>query len=437
MHGLDKYIILLIVLLIMPVVFSIDYTSNTDTICTNNICTKTIYSFNKYIYEEGEWKNYKEAKSLKDKGFNIRYLEKEKLFDLNIIDFNYTSITVELLETEIGKPIPIRTWNINPNKSDNISKVEIYNNIESYKNTSVLTKENEITFKTGDKNKIQTLEFGFDKIIEYGYNSTTIMLSIADSENLDDTNSRNSTPDTPVDAVNLQFGTNGGSNEMVTYIKFNISSIPTGVNIINSSLGFYIITNDIINGEQVGLYHVYSNVSWDESTLTWNNQPCGNMTNYTNCNITPYYNLTVADFPVGTSTNITTTNIINYSYNIGEPNVSIAIKLNENVSTNGKIIVDSKESFSVDDIPKLFITYETPTIPEEVRTSSEISKDMIYVAFGLISLMSIIAVFSIMMLMLGGTIDPGMIISLVVGIITLCVVLFVGFVIVYNVEILI
>ena len=100
---------------------TIIHTSTTDTSCINGKCTLTLYSGIRNVYEDGEWKRAGQAKSLKDNGFYIEYLEKNNDFIIDIIDFNYSSITVVLSISnpmQTGKDIPLRIWRFDEVKNE-------------------------------------------------------------------------------------------------------------------------------------------------------------------------------------------------------------------------------------------------------------------------------------------------------------------------------
>lgn len=67
-----------------------------------------------------------------------------------------------------------------------------------------------------------------------------------------------------------------------TYLLFNISAIPENQEIDNATLCLYVKTK---KDQLINISHVYTDFS--ESTITWNNQPCGTeFDNSANCNLT-------------------------------------------------------------------------------------------------------------------------------------------------------
>jgi len=108
--------ILLLTLIVLPVVSAeTTYTPTTETTCSDGTCTQIIYSGVEYVEEKGEWKHWTEAKSLKDKGFEITILEDDKDYKLEVVDFNATSITVDLNPNGLSifsNDVPVRIWNV-------------------------------------------------------------------------------------------------------------------------------------------------------------------------------------------------------------------------------------------------------------------------------------------------------------------------------------
>lgn len=71
----------------------IERTSSSETFKNINGGYTSVLSSNiKNVYEDNQWKKVENAKSLKDKGFNIIYLEDDGIHKIEVIDFNYTSI---------------------------------------------------------------------------------------------------------------------------------------------------------------------------------------------------------------------------------------------------------------------------------------------------------------------------------------------------------
>jgi hypothetical protein len=116
----------------------------------------------------------------------------------------------------------------------------------------------------------------------------TLMLQVADTENLGDVYVGG-------DSANTNFNyrdyllVKWGTPKRNTYLNFNISDIPDDQIIDNSQVCLYLYDDQ--GAQTIYVYSVY--VDFNESTLTWNNQPCGtNFDNSSNCNLTAESSLT-------------------------------------------------------------------------------------------------------------------------------------------------
>jgi len=194
----SKYLILLISILFCGLVFAVPtilaettHTPTTDTTCNNGICNKVLYSGVRNVYEDNQWKKVEDARSLKDKGFDVVVLEDDKNYPVEVLDFNYTSITVKLNPKGIkifNEDVPIRIWNNNDTKDINFQQdvldgKVISKGIDDYKEQMDKIFEEEVRFNLLNQEEEKTYEFGMEKILEFGFNSTTIMLQDADTEN--------------------------------------------------------------------------------------------------------------------------------------------------------------------------------------------------------------------------------------------------------------
>jgi hypothetical protein len=93
------------------------------------------------------------------------------------------------------------------------------------------------------------------------------LYSIADSD------AYSGTPD-------VNYGTNAAlyvrsnSDLDYAYIKFDLSNLPLGANIVSASLDIFLwgTGGSIYVGDTIGAYYCSDN-SWTESGITWNNKP--------------------------------------------------------------------------------------------------------------------------------------------------------------------
>ncbi len=331
------------------------HTSSSDTTCNGNKCTTILYSGIRNVYEDGAWKKVGDARSLKDQGFEIKYLEKDDNYKLNILDFNYSSVTfeLELREGEINKEVPIKLWKLNEEKlsNDQINKNSYKNSYKNYYDTikNKYLKQDEVR-------EIHTEEIGLDKILEIGGHSTTIILQDANTENLDDSWVSENYPDLNLGAdIYLHSGESLTEDRPdIVYIKFNLSSIPQNTNIIDGKLCFYIVQNNYDSNESITTWVYGVNGSWVEENITWNNRPNNGLLIDTNTNYNGDYESAWLCFNT-TNTNYENINNISFLWNS---------TLEYLASGNSYWLAASKEYSNISRRPYLNITYSTPVSPK-------------------------------------------------------------------------
>ena len=246
------------------------YTPTTDTICKDGTCTKTLWSGVRNVYEDDTWKKIEKARSLKNASFKIIYLENDKNYEIEIDDFNYTCLKKLKIKSQIVGNIPF--------KINHVNYVSPY--MEAGK-------------------EIELEDICVDNIFNYnftlGSNSTTIKLQTADTENLADIYY--------LDASFL----------LGVQIKWNITSIPSGQTIEDSTLCFYIaqVHGSLDNDTRVWRVN---DQNWDENSnaTTLESQSLTNQTDENFSSIT-----------VGTWTCVSATKMIQTDYNLGNDNSSI------------------------------------------------------------------------------------------------------------------
>jgi hypothetical protein len=105
------------------------------------------------------------------------------------------------------------------------------------------------------------------------------------------------------------------------YILFNISAIPTNQKIDDTSLCLYVTTK---KNQLIDANHVY--VGFGESTITWNNQPCGtNFDNSANCNLTAESSVQISGSSQNTWNCWNVTKMVGKDYNAENENISIIL----------------------------------------------------------------------------------------------------------------
>jgi hypothetical protein len=261
--------------------------------------------------------------------WSINHIQEDKNIDVKILDIiNNDTVIFSVTNKEITTvPFSVKT-----------------NVIGSYAEQSTLkTGINEITYKSSvDLNKLT---------FKFGNNSTLITLNYTKSS--DDAYVYEG-------AVNTNYGTAttlyiiGALTAVKSYsfIKFNISSIPTNKNISSANLciySSYVGTNGLIN-----VYNVYNN-TWDELTTTWNDNPCGTgiTWNTNKCNTT-YANQSTMILNNYACFNVTVPAI--KAYFNGSNNLSVA--LGWSTTTSGNSVYFTSKEGTASQTPYLNITYE-------------------------------------------------------------------------------
>jgi hypothetical protein len=216
-----------------------NYTPSSEAHCSNGKCWIALYSGIRFVYEDYKWKRVEDARSLKDRGFEVVYLEKDGEHDIEVEDFNYTDIKFKV-SAKIAKDAPF--------KIDSIEKKVV-------KIKDPFKKE-EISFKLDDV---------FSHTYTFGEHSTTIKLQTADTENLEDTYVDSGYADINYGSAN---NLDALSSQWI-YIKFNLTKVPSGQTINSANLSLYDYSTTYAT---VFVYEV-SNQTWIEETNTWNNKP--------------------------------------------------------------------------------------------------------------------------------------------------------------------
>ena len=325
-------------LLLVPIISgtTTSYTSSLDKVCNNVdgkiVCTNTLYSGIRNVYEDDEWKRVENARSLVGSGIVPVILENDKDFPVEVVDYNYTSIKVNLNPKGFNifvKDVPVRVWEV----KDEDSKVG------DFKNTYEKVVDEDISYWLLNQQETKTYDFGMDSILEFGYNSTTITLTLANGGTIGDTYVAQDNPSTNYASSNeLYYDASPLANNIL--IKFNITSIPENIIITNAVLRLRGSDNKLEEGEYLNLswYEVYNypsyNISgqeWKQDETNWSNSPLEstqyNTTSEPNTNTTCYFGQSVS-----TERIIPLTNLVNKSYTNGADNFTVMSKVHLNVS---------------------------------------------------------------------------------------------------------
>ena len=305
---------------------------------------------------------------MKDNGFNIVYLETDPDFIINVIDFNYTAISMYLNFSGNWSDYP-EYCNYSIEKDEVKCKFKLEEKWQVWNETTQDLEEHELEyeqeFELEDNISKEKIEFRyndnpFGKKFKFGGNSTVIQLVDANTENLDDTYISNYMSNTVKGSDSQLYIGNiywqGVWNDLVrSMLKFNITSltnINTEIDVIDSSLNLYIYTNTFENGDnEIIEVYEYNNFTWTEEQLTWNGFVTSNIGSMLDTNNTiQNQNSLWLNFNVSTWTNHTIEN----DYN----NVSFFVNVTETTDTEDYIKFYSKEyTTDITKRPYLNITY--------------------------------------------------------------------------------
>jgi hypothetical protein len=272
---LTLMLLLVVVLISTTVLAAKEYTSTSEKDCNNGRCEMIIYSAERFIQDNyGQWKKLEDVDNLQPvKPLQVDF-DGEHVVEIN--SYNLTSIDVNLSlvlnSTKIGSWIPVKIYN----KTENGSLVLLW---------STQLKINKATEK-----KIAKYDFDPNYVIHWGANSTTIVFKFNSTNLGKDANVASGSPTNNINGVSFDVSFISGLY-VRSYVGLNISSIPTGAIIENATFNVY-ITAEILDAV-IDFYHVYSNISFTENAVTWNNQPCGTAiatNNSQKCNPQKFYN---------------------------------------------------------------------------------------------------------------------------------------------------
>ena len=341
-----------------------EYTVSTERSCINKICNLILYSGTRFIKEDKIWKRVEDAKSLMGH-YEIVYLKNDNDHKIKVVDFNYTSITFDLTFTgELSK----YDYNLIDNKINTQFKInETMINFTTLRPYDVISKNNIQVVPNKDFNYIYNNN-PLSKRFSFGEKSTTVILQEAETYNTDDTKVER------VTNPNDNFGLNAGlytdaNRDWISYIKWNLSGLPSGITILESYL-YLFETND--DGTTVDIYHVM-NDTWVEGSFNavdcstpsdcengiigGTRHPCGDAFNKVDsCNLTVEYQMTSNgvnnewDF-----WNITNMTIRDFANKADGGNFSMVLR--DNTGTTDQMFFSSKDRGIVAERPYLNITY--------------------------------------------------------------------------------
>ncbi len=192
----------------------------------------------------------------------------------------------------------------------------------------------------------------------YSQEGDAILMTLqnAGTENLADSYAKMDSPDRNY-GTDTRLSVQWGAHKINSYIDFNISMIPEDKVIDSASLCLYLY--DSQNTKTTYVAEVYS--SWNELSLTGNNQPCKTVNSSTNCNSVPesYVQTDTIDEKKWQCWNVV--NVINNNYGINDK-VSFVIYTTSSGNENRFY---SKEYSNVSLRPYLSILYHTTVAEDE------------------------------------------------------------------------
>lgn len=250
--------------------------------CFGTVCTNTLYSGIRYVLEDEKYVKIEESTVSLLPYFTVKVLEQDPNYNVTLKSLTWDSISFDVkTSTKVAGSIPITAfdydWNAEKQSFEESNKVDMS------------------ALKTAGKQEVSMDKNAMGgspimKTYKFGLNSTLITLDGASPESLDDGYAYEALPDTVQDSggtgTNFYVGGRNGARNEHAYKKWNISSISAGSTIINATQCFQSFEMDAL-ANTVVVHHAYLQ-DWDESDLTWNNQPCGTstMANSSNCNAT-------------------------------------------------------------------------------------------------------------------------------------------------------
>jgi len=244
------------------------YSPDSETICKEGICNTVLYSETRFVYENDSWKNIEEASSLKGV-WNVE-IKEDSAFPVQIIDYNYTTITLNLSNTQFFRlsSIPLKVYS----KSDKAEKpTDIEGNIKD-KDITIRVGKND--WKTAVIDLSDTKESLLSQEIKWGDASTIITVYDNNSVDTDDSYIR----DTTYSGQNYGsepylYIKNSSTSNQETLVRFDISQIPRQAVVDDAKFYLYLDTNYLQSnrGYNVSVFRLYSSYKWNESNVTWAN----------------------------------------------------------------------------------------------------------------------------------------------------------------------
>jgi hypothetical protein len=239
--------------------------------------------------------------------YQINFYKIDPNIDVKIIDIIDNSVKFEI---DSVMPIPFKY--VLANKTERIETL-----LPLGKNTIIYKPEGNETI--------------FGKRYVFGQNSTE--LTINSTDNIADVRVFGDSPDTTHENDTTIGIVCGEFISRYTYEKWNISQLLnySSVQVLDANFSIYqsgVICNAEDGNLRIDLYHVY-NDTWNEGTLTYNNQPCGiNFNDSSNCNFSSYSTTITNINESGYYKNFSITNLLQHEYDLNDDLLSFVYRLN-------------------------------------------------------------------------------------------------------------
>ena len=365
---------------------NIEYTPTSETSCFDGVCNKVLYSGTRNVYEDKRWKRIEDARSLKNSGIECLVDSDEKNL-VECIDWNLTSISLKLEQDSVSifnRKVPLKVYSM---AEDGIYyiKSEVDFNFNLFSNS----KEEDVS------------DFNYGDIIHFGEKSTTIKLSDANTDIMDDAEVFSQAP-------HEEQGADDNLDILVDYkhiiSRVNLSEVPVASTILDSTFCMYLETNDLDDGTEgfnVSSHLIYYNftcdgLEWTEGdSTTWTFASNGEIAWGTRPN-SSYYSIMDDDlfFDGTASTGFHCwdyTDSVGYAIDNGHLNVSLYLLSHDKYGLpagNDDLRFHSKEHTTSAQRPYMNITYtenpsaEPPVTVLDYPVNNNVTEDYGVITFG-------------------------------------------------------
>lgn len=339
-----------------------------DKYCEDGVCTLTLYGGTRNVYEDDQWKRIEDARSLKDH-FDINYLSWDPNFPVGVIDFNYTQIKFNLNFTgDKEKYVDYCYIDARNNEKCNFklkTKEMVFDPVKQ--EFEEQETEIEIEYEMDEGQTKFKYEYTYDGNpfgieFKYGTNSTVLNLVDPNTENLENTYINQYFPTTNYGTdTNMGVTTaNAGDGEQVSLLKWNVSSIPAGSNILTADMNLYAWVNQLDAGESmnISVKEIEGVFPWTEDDITWDTRPIDSNVSST---ISDTFSCNNSYPPDGGWITFNITLALQSVVNDGEPNLSLYLYGHDNVSVEDDYVGFYTKEDGGGRYPYFNITYNEDT----------------------------------------------------------------------------